>query len=349
MEQRLSLTLKNKFMKKVKQVVGIDVAKDTLAVCYGFKVQDQSCSYSKSCSFSNDEKGFVKILMWLDELVEVNSAIGFVMEATGVYYENLAYFLSHHGKNVHVLLPNKTKHFARSLDIKTKTDEIDAKMLAKVGLERELTKWQPMTENLHLIKQICREYKDLKEKITVVKNQLHAREHAYNSATQVVKRLKAQERFLNTQLLKVECELRELCEEDNELSEKINKIQTIPGLGFITIITLIAETNAFSLIENSKQLCSYSGFDIVHNQSGLTKGKSKMSKRGNRFIRRALYMPALAAIRFNPTLKDFYSKLIERNKIKKIGVAAVARKMLILTYTLWKNNMEFELNYKKAA
>jgi len=336
-------------MKKVKQVIGIDVSKDTLAVCYGFSTETQATSYTKPTTFLNNLKGFTKLLHWVEELKDEKTDLCFVMEATGVYYENLAYFLSESRQIVHVLLPNKTKHFAKSLDIKSKTDEIDAKMLTQIGLERQLLKWQPQSENLHLIKQICREYKDLKEKITVVKNQLHAKDHAYNSSKQVIKRLKAQERFLETQILQVEHELRVLCSEDEELNEKINKIQTVPGLSFITIITIIAETNAFSLIENSKQLCSYCGFDVIHNQSGIFKGKSKMSKKGNRFIRRALYMPALCAIKHNPTLKAFYNQLTERKKVKKVGVTAVARKMLILTYTLWKNSAEFELDYKKAA
>jgi transposase len=336
-------------MKKLKQVIGVDVSKDTLAVCFGFRTEAQATSYFKPTSFLNNLKGFSTLLHWAAELKDENTDLSFVMEATGVYYENLAYFLCEKGYDVHVLLPNKTKHFAKSLDIKSKTDEIDAKMLTQIGLERQLLKWQPQSENLHLIKQICREYKDLKEKLTVVKNQLHAREHAYNSAKQVIKRLKAQERFLETQILQVEHELRVLCSEDEELNERIQKIQTVPGLSFITIITIIAETNAFSLIENSKQLCSYCGFDVVHNQSGSFKGRSKLSKKGNRFIRRALYMPALCAIQHNPTLKAFYNQLIERKNVKKVGVTAVARKMLVLTYTLWKNNNEFELDYKKVA
>jgi transposase len=161
--------------------------------------------------------------------------------------------------------------------------------------------------------------------------------------------LKNQAKLLETQLLQVEYELREICSEDDQLNEKITKIQTIPGLSFITIITIIAETNGFLLIENSKQLCSYCGLDVVHNQSGLFKGKSKISKKGNRFIRRALFMPALSAIQHNPTLKDFYEKMVARKKVKKVGITAVVRKMLVLTYTLWKNNSEFEINYKKAA
>jgi transposase len=336
-------------MKKVKQVVGIDVSKDTLAVCYGFSNESLITNYSKSTTFKNDLKGFNKMLDWVKELSDTDLNLCWIMEATGVYYENLAYFLKDKSHSVHVLLPNKAKHFAKSLDLKSKTDEIDAKMLAQIGLERQLAQWQPTSENLHVIKQLCREYKDLKEKLTVIKNQLHAKEHAFNSAKQVIKRLNAQAKMLQTQILQVEYELRELCAEDETLNDKIAKIETIPGLSFITVITIIAETNGFALIENSKQLCSYCGLDVVHNQSGLFKGKSKISKKGNAFIRRALFMPALCAIQHNPPVKEFYGKLVERKKIAKIGLIAVSRKLLVLSYTLWKNNTEFNSNYKKAA
>src|SRR5688572_3246180 len=213
-------------MKKVKQVVGIDVSKDTLAVCYGFSTESQICNYSKSVTFKNDLGGFIKLCEWVSEFKTDSLDVCYVMETTGVYYENLAYFLLEKGQVVHVLLTNKAKYFAKSLDIKSKTDEIDSKMLTQIGLERQLLQWQPPTESLHTIKQLCREYKDLKEKLTVVKNQLHAKEHGYNSAKQVVKRLKAQSKLLETQLLQVEYELREICAEDEVLNDKISRIQT---------------------------------------------------------------------------------------------------------------------------
>jgi transposase len=336
-------------MKKLKHVIGIDVSKDSLAVCFGSISEKQKTTYVKHTQFSNNRKGFEGLLEWASSLQDKESSICFVMEATGVYYENLAHFLSDHSQPVHVLLPNKTKHFAKSLDIKSKTDEIDAKMLAQIALERELDKWQPHSSVMHTMKQLSREYRDLKKKLTALKNQLHAKEVSYNCPKQIIKRMNAQIKLMEAQSLQVESEMRELCAENDELAEKIAKIETVPGLSFMTIITIVSESNGFVMFENSKQLVSYSGYDVMHNASGNFKGKSKISKRGNRYIRAALYMPALCAIQHNPILKDFYDQLVERKKIKKVGVTAVARKMLALTYTLWKNNTEFDLNYKKVA
>jgi transposase len=343
------LTLKNKIMKKLKQIVGIDVSKDTLAPCFGTVSEQEKTSFVKHASFKNNMKGFEELLAWTNELKSTDTPVEFVMEATGVYYESLAYFLAENSLVVHVLLPNKTKHFAKSLDIKSKTDRIDARMLAQIGMERQLQPWKPHSDIMNTLKQLSREHKDLKEKLTVLKNQIHAKEHAYQCPKQIMKRLLGQVKIIEAQTLQCEADIRALCAEDQDLTEKIAKIQTVPGLGFMTIVTIVAETNGFILFENSKQLVSYSGFDVVHNESGLFKGKSKISKKGNKFIRSALFMPSLCAIQHNPTLKQFYEDLVERKPRKSVGTTAVARKMLVLAYTLWKNNSEFDVNYKKAA
>lgn len=118
-------------------------------------------------------------------------------------------------------------------------------------------------------------------------------------------------------------------------------------MSFITVICIVAENNAFALITNTRQLVSYAGLDIQQNQSGNRIGKTRISKKGNSFIRYALYMPALCASRFNPIMKDFYNNLKDRKPAKKIAVTAVARKLLILMYILWKNEEVFDLAYEQ--
>ena len=98
--------------------------------------------------------------------------------------------------------------------------------------------------------------------------------------------------------------------------------------------------------ENAKQLTSYAGLDIVHNQSGLSIRKTRISKKGNRFIRQSLFMPALSACKHNRKLKLLYDRLVLKKNVKKIGIIAVSRKLLILIYTLWKNNVQYIPNYQ---
>ena len=327
-------------MKLLKQSIGIDVAKDNLVCCIGQLDPNQQYSCSKTKTFNNDVKGFDQLMQWIAPLR--GNDVVFVMEATGVYYENLAYWLDSQGEKLSVLLPNKAKYFAKSLNLKTKTDSVDAQMLSRLGLERKLTLWSIPSKLMREIKFLSREYREAKAKMVITKNQLHAKEHSHGCPASVLKRLKRQIIFLETQLSEIEAELRITVMSDGFLNDKIAKINTIPGISFITIISILAETNAFALVENAKQLVSYAGLDIQHNQSGTKDGKTRISKRGNSYIRNALYMPALCASRYNPDMNSFYTKLTERKPAKKIGITAVARKLLILTYILWKNNTEFE-------
>lgn len=333
-------------MKIAKQCIGIDVSKDSLDCCIGSMDFDQNQHFSKSKKFSNTEEGFNELLKWVkveDKLVEVF----FVIEATGVYYENLAYWLIHHDQKLSVLLPNKVKHYAKSLNIKTKTDSKDAQLLSQLGLERKLNYWSIPSKMMREIKFLSREYRETKAKLVQIKNQLHAKNHSYGCPKSVERRLKKQISLLETQLLEVEAELRLQAMSDSKLYDKITSLSTIPGISFMTIICILAETNAFALVENAKQLVSYAGLDIQHNQSGMKEGKTRISKKGNSFIRNALYMPALCASKHNPVMKEFYNQLNERKPAKKIGITAIARKLLILTYILWKNDTEFNPLYEQ--
>jgi len=326
-------------MKSLKQSIGIDVAKDTLVCCIGGSDQNEQFSFSKTKTFSNDIKGFAQLMQWVTP--SKGNDVVFVMEATGVYYENLAYWLDSKGEKLSVLLPNKVKHYAKSLNLKTKTDGVDAQLLSRIGLERKLTLWTIPSKIMREVKFLSRAYREDKAKLVIVKNQLHAKEHAHGCPASVIKRLKKQIAFLQAQLLETEAELRVTVMSDSLLSDKVTKISTIPGISFMTIISILAETNAFALVENAKQLVSYAGLDIQQNQSGAKEGKTRISKKGNSYIRNALYMPALCASKHNPDMKVFYNRIIEKKPAKKIGITAVARKLLILTYILWKNDTEF--------
>lgn len=330
-------------MTKTKYCIGIDVSKDSLECCIGSLDEDGHEELGKPRTLLNSESGFKQLLNWANEEIGGIRKI-FVMEATGVYYENLAYWLDGIGETVVVVLPNKVKHWSKSLNVKTKTDRKDAQVLSRFGLSRVLQRWKMPSKLMREIKVLCREYRENKEKLGVLKNQLHSKQYSYGEMLNTEKRLKKQISLVEMHVLEVEAELRMLAMSDSALYDKIQKIETIPGVSFMTVICILAETNAFALVTNAKQLVSYAGLDVTHNQSGMKTGKSRISKRGNSFIRNALYMPALCASRHNPLLKEFYSRLVSRKEAKKIAVTAVARKLLVLVYTLWKKEEEFKLD-----
>jgi transposase len=331
-------------MKTVQFCVGIDVSKDSLECSFGSYSEFGELQFSKVKKFTNDIKGFRKLVEWLKKKKDP-AEIFFVMEATGVYYENLAYWLQEKNLYLSVVLPNKVNYFAKSHNIKTKTDSVDAKLLCRMGLERKLAHWEIPSLQMRTLKILTRDYRSLKAKLNMTKNQLHAKDNSHKCPPTVGKRLKQQIKLLEKQISQVESEIKLIVKKDNTLSERIGKLETIPGVGFMTIACILGETNAFALVRNSKQLVSYCGFDIQHRQSGLHAGKTTISKKGNSFIRSALYMPALSALQHNPSLKIFYERLAEKKSIKKIAVTAVARKLLVLIYTIWKNGSEYDPNY----
>jgi len=337
-------------MKLIKKVTGIDISKDSITVCFGTLDDALNQKFSKSFTFSNDIKGFkslIKSVKNIDMFRTEDSDIPlwFVVEATGVYYENLAYFLAENNYSVAVILPNKTKNFFKTLENKSKTDSLDAAGLTQFGLEKTLKPWETPLAIFKELKELTREHLSTTAMLSQLKNKLHAKKHSHEANTQTVNRLKKQITFFKLQLKLINKQIKDLVKSDKDLDDRVKKVTTAKGIGFQTAITVISETNGFNLIQNEKQLTSYAGYDPRQQQSGIHKGKTPISKKGNKYIRTAVYLPALSAARWNENLKRVYKRLCISKNNKKVALVAVARKLLILIYTLWKNNQEFNLNY----
>jgi transposase len=334
-------------MSVIKQVFGIDISKDSFEIRFGTITDRQEERFLAAASFPNARRGFLRLLAWAKkQLVSNEAAVWFVMEATGVYYEQLAYFLAEHQQQIAVLLPNKIKNFAKSLDNKSKTDGLDARSICQFGLERPLNAWQPPSPQMRSLKALTREYQTVQQMATQVKNQLHAKGHSYKPSQETLRRLRAQLRLFQKQLQSIEQQIRSLVESDDDLNNRINNITRAKGIGFMTVVSTVAETNGFALITSTKQISSYAGLDVVIKQSGKRQGKPAISKKGNKHLRCAVFMPALAACRCNPPLRAFYLRLVRTKANKMVAVLAVARKILCLIYTLWKKNVPYDPNYR---
>ncbi len=333
-------------MKELKSSVGIDISKDSFEVCIKQLVSERVV-IKATHSFQNSFKGFDDFLKWT--LRKVSSPI-FVMETTGVYHEDLTHFLYSNDQKVSVVLANKMKHFAKSLNIKTKTDKADAQMIAQYGLERQLEWWQPMMPQMKNLRDLCRERLSLKKDMVRSKCQVHALKHAHSTLDVVLQLKEQQIEFLEKNIQIIENEIVRITEEDKEFSQRVKNIETIKGLRLLTIVTVLCETNGFAQFNNIRQVVSYAGLDIAERQSGLFKGKTRISKKGNSRIRESLYMPALSATSYNEHIKALYQRVIERNPtIKRKGVVAGMRKLLVLIFVLWKKNEAYNLEYNWNA
>jgi len=128
-------------MKVIKQNVGIDVSKKELAVCLTFLRENLSVKIKGTKKFSNNEFGFKAMMEWLERKKDAALPLHFTMEPTGVYHERLSYFLNDMEQLVHIVLGNKAKKYAESLDVNSKTDKLDSKALSRMGVERVLELW----------------------------------------------------------------------------------------------------------------------------------------------------------------------------------------------------------------
>lgn len=322
----------------LKQALGIDVAKDTLAVCLGSLKADLEKAFTTIGDVANDSSGFRKITDWLIKVGVEKEKLVVVMEATGVYHEALAVHLHQQGYRVSVMQSGRVKRYAQSLDQRSKTDALDSRMLAMLGCERKLTTWSPPDKTLRQLKALSRERSSLLKQRNIENNRLHATVTAAYSNKKEVKRYARRLKLLEEQLKEVEQDMRELVATDGKLAQKMKYLESIPGVSFLSAATVVGETCGFNEISSAKQLTSYAGYDVVLKESGNFRGSTKISKKGNKHIRSMLHMPSMTAIRVNPTLKVFYQRL-KPNKTKPIvALVAVQRKLLLLMFSLYKKD-----------
>lgn len=330
----------------LKQSVGIDCSKDEFAACFGVLGQDFKIVNKSTHNFPNSLRGFNALLKWASKLICLNIPVNFVMEATGVYHEKLAYYLFDKGCLVNVVLPNRAKNFSRTQTVKTITDKEASKMLAAMGLEKALEAWKKPDLLYASLRQLTRERESLLELKNRISNQLHALLHQALTPKASIKRLNAQIKLIEKQVKEIETEIKKTIKAKPQIDNKIKKVCTIKGVGLTTAATIIAETDGFNLFQNQKQLVSYAGYDVIEKQSGTSvRGKSKISKKGNKHIRRALHFPALQAVIRNKEHKEIYERLFDRQRIKMKAYTAIQRKLLVLIYTLWKKDESYISGY----
>ena len=155
-------------MKVTKQSVGIDIAKDSFTACVCLRMTDGGFQFSKVKTFKNQKTGFNQLIRWVRSECSKEVDLVYLMEATGVYYEHLAHHLSKLNQVVHVVLPNTSKHYFNSLNVKTKTDEVDARVLSQFGAERSHKQWVAPSESLMKLRNLTRFYLQLQEQKTGV-------------------------------------------------------------------------------------------------------------------------------------------------------------------------------------
>ncbi|WP_345372612.1 IS110 family transposase, partial [Algivirga pacifica] len=340
---------RSKFKNKQRALESIDSLQQSqkdFKVVFLHRIPEGSSKIKGSRTFDNSSSGFLSFKVWYEKRQQEKLPCSFVLEATGNYHEQLAWFLFEQQQRVHVVLANRAKSYLKSLGLKSKTDQIDAKGLAQMGADQQLATWQPLSKSLYTLRGMTRHHEDLCKVLVQLKNQQKQLAHNIYVLKEVSKGLEETLAVIEKQLEKIEGKIKSLIEKDEALHKKVACITSIKGVGLITAAVVVAETNGFALISNVKQLTSYAGYDVRENQSGQRRGTSSISKKGNSHIRRIMHMAALNVVRYEVGgFKNLQQRIYERSGYKMKGYVAVQSKLLKLMYTLWKTEQYFDPDY----
>lgn len=335
-------------MKALKQAVAIDVSQKELVVCLGRLTEQLVCDLYARKVFVNNKKGFDALVQWVSQHSQADVPLQYVMEATGVYHEPLAYYLFDHSCSVSIVVPSKISNYVRTLEVKTITDKTSSEAIARFALERRLDEWQRPSPAYKRLRQLTRERDQLVQQRTAAKNQLHAETSEAEPHLSSVDRLTKLIAFMSKQIKEIQSDITAVLDKEAGVKQVVTRLCTLPGIGVLTAVTILAETNGFELIRNKRQLASYAGLDVREKQSGTSvKGKPRISKKGNRFLRKAMHLPALSAIKSDERFKTIFARMVAKHGVKMKAVVSLQRKLLQMAYILFKNNTVYNKDYLK--
>ncbi len=264
------------------------------------------------------------------------------MEATGTYHEALALFLHERQLLVSVVNPLLIKRFAEMSRLRNKTDEGDAKCLARFCAMTGPEPWEAPTPGVRALQALVGRLDTL---LAMRQGELNRLDVAHDSVKSSIEHLIAS---LDGQVKEVRSQIRQTIDDDPELRQRHELLQSIPGLGDRTIPQLLAYIGRPERFKSVKALIAYASLTPMIRQSGSSLSRhSGTHPHGHRELKRALYFPAMVAGRYNPLVAAFWSRLKAQNKPGRVIVVACMHKLLAIAYGVLRSNKPFDANHLK--
>ena len=319
-------------MNKDIKYFGIDIS------ALVFDVKDTDGNYHQ---FKNSISGFKKFTYLLD----INSHC--VMEATGYYHYQLAYYLLESGIKVSVENPLSVKRFIQMKLSKIKTDKSDSKLICEYAKHADLKLWQGNSKEEMESLQITRALSVYTKQSTMLKNKLHGEAVLGGPSKSVVASLKRSLKQLEKEIKKLEDKLLDLVKQSH--GDVLTRLESIPGIGRKTAIMLVVLTGGFERFSSAKELCSYAGLTPIIRQSGSSiNGRARISKIGNQKLRNLLFMCSFNACKYNKACREIYERLLAKGKSKKLALIAVCNKLLKQAFAIAKSGLIYDDTYRSA-
>jgi transposase len=289
----------------------------------------------KTKAVANNPDGFIELRAWLSKHSVTIAHV--CMEATGIYWERLAEHLADHGFAVSVVNPAQIKAFGGALGVRTKTDAVDAKLIAEFCATANPRLWQPASKSVRGLRALVGRREALVELRTQELNRLEVA--ATDAVRQSIEQVIA---HLDQQIQQIERQIAKDVDDDPTLREQRDLLASIPGVGPATTAMFLSHYGGELRFEKTRQAVAFAGLDTKKHESGSSvHGKPRLSKRGHSGIRRALYMPALVAMSRTQWGKAFSKRLLEAGKPKKLILGALMRKIVAIAYGVLKSGKPF--------
>jgi transposase len=316
-------------------VLGIDIAKQKFDVA----LLGDGKTKHKACK--NSVEGFKILIIWLEKqgIEKVHACL----EATGTYGEDLAIYLHEAGHTVSIVNPARIKGFAQSELVRTKTDKVDAGVIARFCLAMKPETWVPPAPEIRSLRALVRRVDSLIDMRSQEKNRIST---AHES---VIVLIKEHIVYLDQEIEKIRKQIADLIKQNPHLKQRKDLLDSIPGLGKATVPHLLAELDNLDKFTHVREMVAFIGLAPKETLSGSSiKGKPRLCKIGHARLRKALYMPALVSIQCNPVMIAFYNRLKEKGKNGKVIVCAIMRKLVLVIFGVLKSGKMYDPNYQST-
>jgi len=319
--------------------LGLDVAKLKFNACLM-----RAVGKLRHKVFPNNPDGFTQLCDWLKK--QGVTRVQACLEATGTYGDSLAAYLHEQDHLVSIVNPAAIKAYAQSHLSRTKTDRVDAALIAGFCVERKPPAWHPPAREVQELQALVRRLESLVEMRTAEENRLSSG-ISVGAVRESVEELIV---HLSEQIKRTGALIREHIDNHPDLKRQRELLDSIPGIGETTAAALLAEVPDFSQYKSARQVAAYAGLVPRERQSGSSvRGRTRLSKIGNARLRRALYFPAITALRCSPFFQAWAEGLRQRGKCKMSVIAAAMRKLIHLAYGVLKTGKPFDPEWGKIA
>jgi transposase len=292
--------------------------------------------------FRNDKIGFDKLMLWLKnhEVSQLHAC----MEATGSYGEDLATFLHDQGFQISVVNPAQIKGFAQCELARNKTDKADAQLIARFCAAVKPSLWQPKPRHVRNLQHLVRRVDSLQ-----AMRQQELNRKGTVGLQDISESIDVVTELLTEQIVISKKRIKEIIDENPDLSKKRELLGSIPGVSDVTASNVLAFFGEPKDFAKARQVAAFLGLNPRQYQSGSSvQGRTRISKTGDARLRKSLYMPALVAMKYNPTIKAFCEVLAKRGKAKKAIIVAAMRKLVHIIFGVLKSEKPYDVNWRNS-